>query len=155
MLEQDQRKVTIITTYRVYNQIIESVEPQTATAQQWEVARQSQNAVISITEKTAIDLKKFITTITNKDHDIILGINANEVNVFSKNMISKLCHSCILIDLLELKDDTSQEPNTCCRGSRCQSDLGVEYHVHKVYTLNSCSRFEMKIYQIQIRRDIE
>ena len=31
--------------------------------------------------KTAIDLIKFITTLKNKDHDVILGIDANEVNI--------------------------------------------------------------------------
>ena len=30
---------------------------------------------------TTIDLTKFITTLTNKDHDIILGIDTNEVNI--------------------------------------------------------------------------
>ena len=63
-------------------------------------------------EKTTIDLTKFITTLTNKEHDIVLGIDANEVNISSKNMISKLYHSCNLMDNLELKYDTSKAPNT-------------------------------------------
>ena len=35
------------------------------------------------------DMPKFITTLTNNDHAIIIGIDANEVNVSATNMIKK------------------------------------------------------------------
>ena len=62
-------------------------------------------------ENTVIDITTFITTLTDKNHDIILSIDANKNNVSLKNMTSKLCHTCNLVDSLELNHDTSQGPN--------------------------------------------
>ena len=68
-----------------------------------------------MTEETAIDLTKLITTLINNDHAIIICLDANEVSVSATHVINKLCYSLNLADPLELKHDTFTAPNTYYR----------------------------------------
>ena len=65
---------------------------------------------MSISSKTELDIKKFITILTNKNQLIIL-------NVSSKNVIRNICHTYHLIYLLDKRYDTSSKPNTYSRDS--------------------------------------
>ena len=59
------------------------------------------------------DLAEFISILTNKKHEIIVGIDANEaINDQPKNGVEKLLQLTSLIDIISQQHGIRKEPNT-------------------------------------------
>ena len=64
------------------------------------------------------DFADFINNLTTKQHEIIIGIDANEANDKPKNGVDKLLQLTKLIDVINQKHGIRKEPNTHIRGCK-------------------------------------
>ena len=62
------------------------------------------------------DLADFINNLTKKQHEIIIGIDANEANDQPRNGVDKLLQLTKLIDVISQQHGIRKEPNTHIRG---------------------------------------
>ena len=111
------RKITIITLYKVCNQPIEIVGPLTAISQQWQIAQSENRDNENMVDNTIIDLQVFINSQRNKGMEIILSMDANETMNCKNSTIITLCCIWKLCDPIAIKHETELEPNTYSRGS--------------------------------------
>ena len=71
----------------------------------------------NIVPLTITYLEIFITKITKLNHEVIIGIDANETFASNADDIARLCNKCQLIDPRSTKHETKGEPNTYTRVS--------------------------------------
>ena len=110
------RKITIITVYKVYNRPIVTAGPLTAISQQWKIAQSKNRGNENIVDNTITDLQLFINSQQNNGTEIILNMDANETVNCKNSTIIKLCRIYKLCDTIALKHGTELEPNTYSRG---------------------------------------
>jgi len=65
-----------------------------------------------------IDLLSFINALQKQQHEIIVGINTNELNDQPNNRVAKILHLTNLIDVTSQKHGIRKEPNIYFRGSK-------------------------------------
>ena len=76
------------------------------------------------------DLVEFISILTNKKHEIIVGIDANEANDQPKNGVDKLLQLTKLIDVISQQHGIRKEPNTHIRGRKRIEFLLCSEHIY-------------------------
>ena len=111
------RKIIIITVYKVCNQPIEQAGPTTAISQQWQIAQRENRGNENMADSTIIDLQLFINSRRNNSSEIIICVDANKTANHTNSNILKLCRTCKLCDPIAMKHGTESEPNTYSRGS--------------------------------------
>ena len=75
---REQSIITIISAYRVCDINIQNAGPITNAKQQWQILEERDQEQEDIRQKTIIDLSNFINSLTQKHHEVLLGIDANE-----------------------------------------------------------------------------
>ena len=78
---REQSIITIISAYRVCNIKIQNAGPITNAKQQWQIIEERDQEQEDIRNKTIIDLSNFINALTQKHHEVLLGIDTNELNI--------------------------------------------------------------------------
>ena len=79
-------------------------------------------------DKKIIDLSNFITFLTSKHYEVILGIDANEPNILYNNGVSQLLQRIKLIDIIDEVHGLYKVPNTYIRGrNRFDFLISTEY----------------------------
>ena len=73
-----QKKLTIISAYRAGKTSIQESGPSTAFTQQWDFMEERGDTTINVQKQMTKDLTAFIKTLTTKNHEVILCIDANE-----------------------------------------------------------------------------
>ena len=84
--------------------------------QQWQILEERDQEQEIIRNKKIIDLSNFINFLTRKNHDVLLGINANEPNILYHNGVSQLLQRTKLIDIIDENNGLCKVPNTYIRG---------------------------------------
>ena len=75
------------------------------------------------------DLADFINSITTKQHEIIIGIDANESNDKPKNGVDKLLQLTKLIDVISQQHGIQKDPNTHIRWRKRIDFLFYSEHI--------------------------
>ena len=69
-----------------------------------------------IRHKTIIDLSNFINSVTQQNHEVLLGIDANKPNKLYNNVVSQLLQRTQLIDTIDEFHWLYKVHNTYIRG---------------------------------------
>ena len=80
---------------------IQNTGPITNAKQQWQIFEERNQEHEDIRNKTIIDLSNFIDSLTNKHHELLLGIDSNEPNILYNNGVSQLLQRTKLIDFID------------------------------------------------------
>ena len=75
------------------------------------------------------DFADFINNLTTKQHEIIIGINANEANYKQKNGVDKFLQLTKLIDVISQQHGIRKEPNNHIRGRKRIDFLFCSEHI--------------------------
>ena len=111
---RDNIKLTIISAYRVYQKTIKHAGPSTNIRQQWQRLEEQNLEDTNIRDLMITYLAEFISILTNKKHEIIVGIDANEANDQPKNGVDKLLQLTSLIDIISQQHGIRKELIPCC-----------------------------------------
>ena len=105
-------------TFRTYHQCKATVA----------IFRRTQSRTWRHPTKITIDLSTFIIFLIRKHHEVILGIDANELNIFYNNGVSQLLKRTKRIDIIDDVNDLYKVLNTYIRGRhRIDFLLSTEY----------------------------
>ena len=105
----------------------------TALTQQWTILRDTLDKE-SIASLTITHLETFITKLNKLNHQVIIGIDANEAFKSNAGDIARLFKKCNLIDPISTKHGTAGEPNTYARGSDRIDYFGCTSEIYKFIT---------------------
>ena len=130
MTGRDNNTLTIISAYRVCQTSITNVGPTTNIRQQWQRLEEQNLEDMNIRDLMITDLTDFINNLTKKQHEIIIGIDANEANDQPKNGVDKLLQLIKLIDVFSQQHGILKEPNTHIRGRKRIDFLFCSEHIY-------------------------
>ena len=85
---RDQSILSIIFVYLIYDVVIQTAGYITNTKQQWQTLEERDQEHKDTRQKIIIYLSNFITSLTRKHHEVILGIDVNEPNILYNNGVS-------------------------------------------------------------------
>ena len=100
MTGRDNKKLTIISTYRNCQFSITNTGPLTNIKQQWQRLEENNLEATDIRDKIIFDLASFINILQNEQHEILVRKGTNEPNDKSKNGVDKLFNLTKLIDVI-------------------------------------------------------
>ena len=113
---RDGRNLTLVSVYKAYFATINPARTNTELAQQWTILHDTLEKE-SMASLTITHLEIFIIKLTKLNHEVIIGIDANEAFTSNAGDIARLCKKCQLIDPISTKHGTTGEPNTYTRGT--------------------------------------
>ena len=90
--------------------------PNTVNAQQWNILEKIDQEDENLREKIIFDLGTHIKQLIDKQHEVILFIDANEPHIYC-SCIDKLIKRTKMIDTILVRHGCATEPNTHKRGS--------------------------------------
>ena len=102
---RDGRNLTIISVYKVCSTTIDPTKTNTALTQQWTILHDKLEKE-SIKSLTITHLEIFITKLAKLNHEVIIGIDANEVFTSNAGDIARLCKKYQLIDPISTNHGT-------------------------------------------------
>ena len=112
-----QKKVTIISAYRVCITTIRNTGPNTIFYQQWDIL-ENRGKQIEIRSKIIEDLIVLINELQPDNREVILTIDANEQFESGKGDVAKLMSMTKIVDPIECTHGLQNIPNTYQRGSK-------------------------------------
>ena len=112
------RKVTIISAYRVTQNRIENCGPFTAFTQQWHLLRMKGISSPDPREQFFVDLGIRLSSLRQQQSEIILMLDANDTLQNPNSRFTRWVREQKLVDIHVRKHGTDDEPPTYARGSK-------------------------------------
>ena len=109
--------------------------------QQWKILEERDQEQESIRDKTIIHLLNFINSLTRKNHEVLLGTDANEPNILYNNGVSQLLQHTKLIEIINENHELCKVPNTYIRGHHRIDYFFCTYYISSFINRSSITSF--------------
>ena len=113
---KQERKVTIISAYRVCENSLDQAGPTTCWKQQWRQLRKKGYSCPDPRKRFLSDFKTFLETRMANDEELIIGIDANDTDHTTTDF-GRFCKQCDLVDVFTHLHPENTPPHTYQRGN--------------------------------------